>query len=184
MAAQSPALEHPDIDNRLLTEILRVCREGDRKELRYILNYEKDVLKYFLIRTPKGYTAIHEAVDAEQPDIVQMLLLYGVSPNIRARGGITPLHLAASKASEGCVRALVDNGADITLKDDLGHEAMHKAEQRSSKKRETVVKLLRSKGRWSYLWAGLEIITELHCTCILTNLPLIACYPHDYMDIQ
>ncbi len=146
MAAQISALEHPDIDNRLLTEILRICREGQREQLRNILNYEKDVLKYFMIRTPKGYTAIHEAVDAEQPDIVQTLLLYGVSPNIRARGGLTPLHLAASKASEGCVRALVDNGADITLKDDFGHEAMHKAEQKSSRKRENVVKLLRSKG--------------------------------------
>ncbi len=149
MALQTAALEHPDIDNRLLTEILRICREGQRDQLRAIMNYEKDVLKYFMLRTPKGYAPIHEAVDADQPDIVQMLLLYGVSPNIRARGGLTPLHLAASKASEGCVRALVDNGADITLKDDLGQEAMQKAEQRSSRKRESVVRLLRSKGECS-----------------------------------
>lgn len=153
MAAQTAALEHPDIDNRLLTEILRICREGLKDQLRAVMNYEKDVLKYFMLRTPKGFTPIHEAVDADQPDIVQMLILYGVSPDIRARGGITPLHLAASRASEGCVRALVDNGADITLKDDLGHEAMNKAEQRSSRKRENVVKVLRSKGEWCSGWS-------------------------------
>ncbi len=147
MAAQTAALEHPD--NKILTDILRICREGQKEQLRAVMNYEKDVLKYFQLRTPKGYTPIHEAVDADQPDIVQMLVLYGVSPNIRARGGLTPLHLAASKVSEGCVRALVDNGADITLKDDLGQEAIHKAGQRSSRKRENVVKLLQSKGGYA-----------------------------------
>ena len=148
MAAQANASEHPEnSESRLFTEILRVCREGQRDQLRYILSYEKDVQKALQMKTPKGYTILHEVVDADQPDIVQMLLLGGgISPNLRARAGITPLHIAASKTSVGCVRALVDNGADITLKDDLGHTAMNKAEQKSSRKRETVVKVLRSKG--------------------------------------
>lgn len=146
MAAQIPALEHPEIDRNLFAEIHRICREGCIDQLRELLNYEKDILNYFHTRTLKGYTLLHETVEAAQPDVVQLLLLYGVSPNIRARGGVTPLQLAAAKTHVGCVRALLDSGADITLKDDLGHDAMFKAEQRSSKKREMVVKFLRSKG--------------------------------------
>lgn len=152
MAAQIPALEHPEIDRNLFAEIHRICREGQRDQLRAILNYEKDILNYFLIKTLKGNTLLHEAVEADHPDIVQLLLLFGVSPNLRARAGVTPLQLAASKAHVGCVRALLDSGADITLKDDLGHDAMYKAEQRSSKKRESVVKLLRSKGKRCILY--------------------------------
>ena len=77
---------------------------------------------------------------------VQLLLLRGVNPDVRARGGLTSLHIAVSKCQVGCVRALIENGADITVRDDLGQDAIAKAELRS-KKREAVLKLLRSKGK-------------------------------------
>ena len=102
----------------------------------------KEVLYY---RTAKGNTLLHEAVDADQPDVVQLLLLHGLTPDVRAKGGLTPLHMAATKGLVGCVRALVKNGADITLRDDLGQDAIAKSGLRS-KKREAVLKLLRSKG--------------------------------------
>lgn len=146
MAAQFPAAEHQDIDRNLFADLYRVCREGHLNELRDVLSHEKKILDYFSVRTLRGFTLLHEAVEADQPDIVQMLLLHGVSPNLRAKGGITPLHLACSKSLVGCVKALLENGADITLRDDLGHDAQNKAEVRSSRKRESVMKLLRSKG--------------------------------------
>lgn len=147
MAAQFPAAEHQDIDRNLFADLYRICREGNLKELRDALHYEKKILDYFSIRTLKGFTLLHEAVDADQPDIVQKLLLYGVSANLRAKGGVTPLHLACSKSFVGCVKALLENGADITLRDDLGNDAQSKADVRSSKRKEAVMKLLRSKGR-------------------------------------
>ena len=146
MAAQFPAAEHQNLDRNLFAELCRICREGDLNELRDALYYEKKVLEYFTARTVRGYTLLHEAVEADQPDIVQMLLLHGVSPNLRAKGGITPLHLACSKSLVGCATALLENGADISLKDDLGHDAQSKAEGRSTKKKEAIMKLLRSKG--------------------------------------
>lgn len=103
-------------------------------------------MNYFTIRTLKGATLLHEAVDADQPDIVQWLLLHGVNADVRARGGLTSLHIAVSKCQVGCVRALIENGADITIRDDLGQDAIAKAELRS-KKREPVLKLLRSRGK-------------------------------------
>ena len=55
------------------------------------------------------------------------------------------MHMAVLKCSVGCVRALIENGADISIRDEQGQDAITKAELRS-KKREAVLKLLRSKG--------------------------------------
>ena len=148
MAAHLPAADHPDIDKNRFAELYRFCREGLLAQLKDTLDYERDILKYFTIRSLKGATLLHEAVDADQPDIVQLLLQRGVSPDVRARGGLTPLHIAVSKCQVGCVRALLESGVDITVRDDLGQDAIAKAELRS-KKREAVLKLLRSKGKMS-----------------------------------
>ncbi len=142
--AAVPAAEYPDIDGNLFADLGRYCREGDLDELRNALYHEKDVLNYFLIRTQRGYTLLHEAVEAEQADVVQLLLLHGVSPNIRARNGLTPLHIAASKGYVSCVRTLLENGADLTLQDELGMDVMQKAEK--SKRKDGVQRLLLSKG--------------------------------------
>ena len=88
---------------------------------------------------------MHEAVKGDQLDVVQLLLLHGLNPDVRTRGGVTPLHLAVFKCSVGCVHALIENGADISIRDDQGQDAVTKAEVHS-KKREAVLKILRSKG--------------------------------------
>ena len=94
---------------------------------------------------------MHQAVDGNQPNVIQLILLYGFNPNVRSRGGLTPLHLAVIKGQVDCVRALIDNGADITVKDDQGQDAITKAELQS-KKSEAVLKLLRSKGKFILSW--------------------------------
>ena len=108
------------------------------------------------LRTPKGTTLLHEAVDGDQPDVVQLLLLHGFNPDMQAKGGLTPLHLAVSKCSVGNVHVLIENGADISIQDDQGQDTITKAELRS-KKCEAILKLLRSKGK--------IIVSEqvLHC---------------------
>jgi len=158
--AALPAVEHPDIDKTLFAELFRLCREGNLDELRNVLCYEKNVLNYFLIRTQRGSTLLHEAVECDKADTVQLLLLHSVSPNIRAKGGITPLQLAASKGHVDCVRALLEGGADISLKDDVGHDAVTKAER--SKKREAVLKRLRSKG--VHVPMRFECVSENTCS--------------------
>ena len=93
-----------------------MCRKGQLHLLKDALHYDRDILNY---STAKGSTLLHEAIDADQPDVIQLLLLYGFSPDFGAKGGLTPLHIAASKCQVGCVCALIENGADITVRDDL-----------------------------------------------------------------
>ena len=124
-------------------ELCRICRSGELDLLKEYLYYNKETLK---CSTSKGTTILHEAVDGDQMDVVQLLLLHGLNPDVRARGGVTPLHLAVSKCSVGCARALIENGADITVKDDQGQDAITKAEFHS-KKCEAVLNLFHSRGK-------------------------------------
>ena len=140
------AAENPDIDKNKFASLLRICREGYVNELKEVLGHDRDILTYFKIQTLKGFTLVHEAVEAEQPDIVQLLLLHGVNPDLRARGGLTPLHVAASKGSVACTRALIENGADMSMRDEEGQDAIAKAELHS-KKCEAVIRILQSKGK-------------------------------------
>ena len=133
----------PVVDRALFTELNRMCREGHLNELREALYYEKDIHSYFLA-AKKGTTLLHEAVECDQADVIQLLLLHGISPNLRARGGLTPLHIAVAKGHVGCVTALLEADADISLKDDFGQDAVMKAER--SRRKDQVLRLLYSRG--------------------------------------
>ena len=145
-AASLPAVDRIDIDKSTFASLWSMCREGQVDKLKEVLYCDHDILTYFSIRNLKGVMLLHEAVEAEQPDVIQLLLLHGVNPDVRARGGLTPLHVAVFKCSVGCTRALIENGADITIKDDGGQDTLAKAELRS-KKCEAVLKIVRSNGK-------------------------------------
>ena len=138
------AFQPPTYTQTSFNDLTRFCREGLYAELRYALYYEKDVSTLITGRTWRGNTLLHEAVECDQPDIVQLLLLHGLKPNFRAKGGATPLHIAAAKGYVGCVKALLENDADVTARDDGGQDAFTKAER--SKKKDVVLRLLASKG--------------------------------------
>lgn len=63
---------------------------------------------------------------------------------MQGKGNVTPLHVSAMKGYVNCVRMLLEAGADIRWEDDFGCTVFQKAER--SKRREPVLRLLRSKG--------------------------------------
>lgn len=155
--AEKPAVDVPGIDKYIFAELCRWCREGNLEKLRDALYYEEGILNYFTVRTTKGNTLLHEAVDGDQPDVIQLLVSQGVSPDVRGKNNQTPLHLAAAKGHVLCLQVLLEGGADLTAEDDVGHTALSKAER--SKRRDEILRLLRSKGTIEYLTPYRHIFT-------------------------
>ncbi len=71
-----------------------------------------------------GMTALHWAVQANQEDIVGLLLKAGADPNAANRYGITPLWLAATNGSAAVTRLLLRAGANVSAKLPHGETAL------------------------------------------------------------
>lgn len=71
------------------------------------------------------YSALHCAIEANQPDILRMLLEAGIlpidKPNHSER---TPLHIAALEGDLDATNLLIDHGADMDAKDRWKDEAL------------------------------------------------------------
>ena len=74
------------------------------------------------IASKNGYNVfpIHSAALANNFNITQMLLQAGAYPNVCQKNGITALHTAAQLGNIEMIIALLEHGADITLKNDEG----------------------------------------------------------------
>lgn len=147
MAGNGSVPSSEEVDRFQFARLYRLCRENILDELRDALYFEEYVQECLTAVNLRGYTLLHEAVEADNCDVVQVLLQHGVSPDLPGKSRQTPLHLAASKGFANCVRALINGGADLSLKDDFGQDAMNKAERN---KRREVIRLLKSKGKLYY----------------------------------
>jgi truncated hemoglobin YjbI len=82
-----------------------------------------------------GRTLLHEAAAAGNPGIVELVLSFGIDPNVPDGGGHTPLYSVGNEcALEGAasvVRALVKAGADVNAGDGVKRcTALHMAARR------------------------------------------------------
>jgi ankyrin repeat protein len=80
------------------------------------------------------------AVSTNLEEIALILLLTGSDPNITDYDDKTPLHEAAYNGYGKMVKMLVDNKADVTLKDGKGQTAQDMAEKT---KEEDIAKFLK-----------------------------------------
>jgi ankyrin repeat protein len=70
--------------------------------------------------TRNGRTLLHEAVAADYPELVKLLLSKCADPDIADNEGLTPLHLAAEEQLVDIMRMLLDAGANVDARDNEG----------------------------------------------------------------
>lgn len=78
-----------------------------------------------------GWTALHYAASIGNDDIVRMLLEASAYIDAESPNGTTPLMMAAGAGRLSTVKLLLDEGADATLKNNLGMTALDFARQAS-----------------------------------------------------
>ena len=63
---------------------------------------------------------MHNAVDSDDKEIVELLVNNGADVNATHNGGGTPLHWAARKGHKQIVELLIANGANVNAQDEDG----------------------------------------------------------------
>lgn len=101
-----------------------LCKKGSIKKVReYIKETDKESLvKQLTTRSESsGYTPLHEAVVGGNPLIVNLILEKANEYRVdvvdsKSSSGFTALHLAARLDSSDCAEVLLQNNADMSIK--------------------------------------------------------------------
>ncbi|VVC31093.1 Putative transposase IS4/IS5 family,Ankyrin repeat-containing domain,Ankyrin repeat [Cinara cedri] len=90
-----------------------------------------------------GYTALHEAAEENQMEVVKFLVANGADVNARNNEGITPLRDVAYEGHKEIAEFLVANGAKVNVADNKKVTPLHMAAYEGH---EEIVKLLVANG--------------------------------------
>ncbi len=88
---------------------------GDLELVKHFL-YEDNALAYINQRDyADGYAPLHEAAEANHPEIMKLLIKEGADLNIQSKHHVTPLHIASNQNHPEIVRILIDSGANLNV---------------------------------------------------------------------
>ena len=105
--------------------LFKFCKESKMDELRCLVNcLQKRGAMGALINQPDlshqdGNTLLHFAVQADNLEVVDLLLNYGANPSIKNSKNETPAHYAARLGNLEILKFLVENGGLHGILDDL-----------------------------------------------------------------
>jgi ankyrin repeat protein len=104
-----------------------------KRIVKYILDNQTFLLEEFLLLggnpdsiDEKGYSLLHWACQESMTDCIEILARYNADLNIENKHGMTPLYNASGENNTNVVNKLLDLGADINKKTNLG-TALHNA---------------------------------------------------------
>ena len=130
---------HPNIRGKAgTTPLLTAAYNGDFEMVRVLLEYKADVNA----RHTRGWTSLHLAshgnpslgpnITPSFSNVAQLLLEHGADINAKAtsHSASTPLHIAAQQGRVEVVYVLLQNGANVSMKDDRGRTALQMASDR------------------------------------------------------
>ena len=117
-----PVTGRPSPDGRPRT-MHDAIRSGDISEVKTQLAISEVPLD---LKGKDGPILLAQAIEAEQPAVVKLLVDEGVSPQCKDAEG-KPLMFKAAMKSGDMVRAMLTNGAPVDLRDNVGQTALHMA---------------------------------------------------------
>jgi uncharacterized protein len=91
---------------------------GNKATVEALLQADADVNQQS--RESMKVSALHSAAAALRPDIVEMLLAKGATPNLRAEGAVTVFHEAGATGQIEVAEMLLKRGGDINATDNSG----------------------------------------------------------------
>jgi len=98
------------------SNVADAAMRADEAAVRALVQQKADVNA----KAPDGSTALHWAVESDDPEIVSLLLKAGADVKGKDRFGFTPLYFAISNDNLGMVRQLLKSGADANETDAAG----------------------------------------------------------------
>lgn len=108
-------------------EILRTVQQEDMGRLEWLLN--EGVNPDYFDNTGDKWTALMHAVNKRSFDFVDRLLRARANVNQLERDGWTALHFAAAYGHIAIARLLIEAGADVTIKNNVGLTPIDVAKQ-------------------------------------------------------
>jgi uncharacterized protein len=115
------------------TKIEATDRAGETALMLAALNGDMDLVKLLITKgaevNKKGWTALHYAAANGNDDIAKLLLGYSAYVDAQSPNGTTPLMMAARGDHISTLKLLLDNGADLNAKNQIGMNALDFAKQ-------------------------------------------------------
>jgi uncharacterized protein len=109
-------------------DVFEAAAVGDTGRLRGLLSEEPDRVGSWSV---DGFTPLHLAAFFGHPDAVRLLLEHGadVTPTSENGLGVTPLQSAVAGRDLEAVRAILDAGAEVDVREQAGFTPLHAAAQ-------------------------------------------------------
>ncbi|KAL3852373.1 hypothetical protein ACJMK2_016026 [Sinanodonta woodiana] len=106
------------------TGLQLASHEGHIEIVKFLIKQNADVN----LADAVGDTPLHYAVFGKQPEVVEILInSKGIKINSQNKAGVVPVHVAVNTADISTLKLLVEQGCDVTIKDNNEDTPMHDA---------------------------------------------------------